>query len=208
MTAAPVPPTSANGLRHDWRLEEAVSIHDAPLFELLDRARTIHQRFHRTDEVQLCTLLSVKTGGCPEDCAYCPQSSHYETEVGAERMLKSEEVVAAARKAKDAGATRFCMGAAWRQVKDGPAFDEVLTMVKGVKSLGLEACCTLGMLTDDQARRTQRSRSRCVQSQLGHVSRRISIDHHHAHLSRATRHAAEGPLRRHHGVLGWNHRDG
>src|SRR5262249_3538354 len=97
--------------------------------------------------------LSVKTGGCPEDCAYCPQSSHYDTNVGPEKMLDVEHVLASARRAKELGSTRFCMGAAWREVKDGPAFDRVIDMVKGVKDIGLEACVTLGMLTEDQARR-------------------------------------------------------
>lgn len=140
-------------VRHDWALAEARAIHDAPLFELIDRARSVHLEHHRAAEVQLCTLLSVKTGGCPEDCAYCPQSSHHETSVGPEKMLDEKEVLGAAARAKEAGSTRFCMGAAWREVKDGPAFDRVIAMVKGVKSLGLEACCTLGMLTEDQARR-------------------------------------------------------
>jgi biotin synthase len=134
-------------------LAEIRAIHDLPLPELVYRAQTVHRQHHRSDEVQLCTLLSVKTGGCPEDCAYCPQSSHYQTEVSAERSLSVDEVLAAARAARAEGATRFCMGAAWREVKDGPAFDHVLDMVRGVRSLGLEACCTLGMLTDDQARR-------------------------------------------------------
>jgi biotin synthase len=140
-------------IRHDWTLAEARSIHDAPLFELLDRARAAHLANHPSSEVQLCTLLSVKTGGCPEDCAYCPQSSHHETNVGPEKMLDEKEVLEAATRAKAAGSTRFCMGAAWREVKDGPAFDRVITMVKGVKALGMEACVTLGMLTPDQARR-------------------------------------------------------
>jgi biotin synthase len=104
--------------------------------------------------VQLCTLLSVKTGGCPEDCAYCPQSSKHDgSPVDAEKMLKPDEVLAAAAQAKAAGATRFCMGAAWREVKDGPAFDSVLEMVRGVKSMGMEACVTLGMLNEHQAQR-------------------------------------------------------
>jgi biotin synthase len=140
-------------LRHDYTVEEVTAIHDLPLFELLDRARTVHKMFHVSDAVQLCTLLSVKTGGCPEDCAYCPQSAHYETEVGAEKMLDEANVLEAARRAKENGSTRFCMGAAWREVKDGPNFERVLGMVRGVKELGLEACCTLGMLTEDQARR-------------------------------------------------------
>jgi biotin synthase len=139
--------------RHDWTVDEVVAIHDMPLFELIDRARAVQSKHHGTTEVQLCTLLSVKTGGCPEDCAYCPQSSHYETEVGPEKMLDVPAVLEAAGRAKEAGSTRFCMGAAWREVKDGPAFERVLDMVRGVKALGLEACCTLGMLTDDQAKR-------------------------------------------------------
>src|SRR5690606_35908710 len=135
---------------HDWTLAEARAIHDLPLFELIDRARAVHLEHHPKDEVQLCTLLSVKTGGCPEDCAYCPQSSHHQAVEG-EAMLKLDEVMDAARRAKAEGATRFCMGAAWRQVKDGPAFDRVVDMVRGVKSLGLEACVTLGMLEEHQA---------------------------------------------------------
>lgn len=140
-------------LRHDWTLAEVRAVHDLPLFDLVDRARAVHLEHHAKNQVQLCTLLSVKTGGCPEDCAYCPQSSHYETPVKGEAMLKLDDVLASARRAKEAGATRFCMGAAWREVKDGPAFDRVLEMVRGVKALGLEACVTLGMLTADQAAR-------------------------------------------------------
>jgi biotin synthase len=133
--------------------EEVRALYDRPLLPLLDEARRVHVAHHRESEVQLCTLLSVKTGGCPEDCAYCPQSSHYETDVGPEKMLDVEHVLASARRAKELGSTRFCMGAAWREVKDGPAFDRVLDMVRGVKTIGLEACVTLGMLTDRQAER-------------------------------------------------------
>ncbi len=138
-------------VRHDWTVAEARAIHDAPLMELLDRARAVHVSFHPKAEVQLCTLLSVKTGGCPEDCAYCPQSVPYETWVKGEALLQVADVLAAARRAKDAGSTRFCMGAAWREVKDGPAFDRVVEMVEGVKTLGLDACVTLGMLSATQA---------------------------------------------------------
>jgi biotin synthase len=129
------------------------TLYDRPLFELLDEARIIHRAHHPDQEVQLCTLLSVKTGGCPEDCKYCTQSSHYDTDVGPEKMLDVDEVLAAARRARDGGSTRFCMGAAWREVKDGPAFDRVLAMVRGVKELGLEACVTLGMVNEVQARK-------------------------------------------------------
>lgn len=145
--------TAPIAVRHDWTLEEIIALHDLPLFELLDRARAVHRALHAPSEVQLCTLLSVKTGGCPEDCAYCPQSSHYDTEVGPEKMLDVPAVLDAAKRAKEHGSTRFCMGAAWREVKDGPAFDRVLDMVRGVKEIGLEACCTLGMITEDQAMR-------------------------------------------------------
>jgi biotin synthase len=140
-------------LRHDWSLEEARALHDLPLFQLVDQAREVHKRHHPEGKVQLCTLLSVKTGGCPENCSYCPQSSHHEGGVDAEKMLDVEEVLASARRAKEIGSTRFCMGAAWREIKDGPAFDKVVEMVRGVKDLGLEACATLGMLNDEQAKR-------------------------------------------------------
>jgi len=141
------------GAARVFNARDARAIHDLPLPELMFRAQTVHRQHHDPGEVQLCTLLSVKTGGCPEDCAYCPQSSKYDTGVDAERMMRAPEVLGAAERAKAAGATRFCMGAAWREVKDGPAFDEVLEMVRGVRRLGLEACCTLGMLTEDQATR-------------------------------------------------------
>ncbi len=147
------PDPSSPALRHDFTLAEVRSIHDAPLFELIDRARAVHRRFHAENEVQLCTLLSVKTGGCPEDCSYCSQSSHHETSVKGEAMLSVDAVIASARDAKARGATRFCMGAAWREPKEGPNFERVLEMVRGVKEEGLEACVTLGMLTDSQAER-------------------------------------------------------
>jgi len=149
-----VPPME---IRHDWSLAEVRGIHDMPLFELVDRARAVHRESFAASEVQLCSLLSVKTGGCPEDCAYCPQAARYHTGVEAEPLLSTDTVIAAARKAREAGATRFCMGAAWREVKEGAQFDRVLDMVRGVRDLGLEACCTLGMLTPDQARRLKQA---------------------------------------------------
>jgi biotin synthase len=133
--------------------EEVRALYDRPLLPLLDEARKVHLQHHPDNEIQLCTLLSVKTGGCPEDCSYCPQSSKYETNVGPEKMLDVEHVIASARRAKELGSTRFCMGAAWREVKDGPAFDRVISMVRGVKDLGLEACVTLGMLDENQAKK-------------------------------------------------------
>jgi biotin synthase len=140
-------------IRHDWALSEVTAIHALPLLDLVHRAQGVHREHFGDNKVQLCSLLSVKTGGCPEDCAYCPQAARYHTGVEAEPLMEVGEVLSAARKACAAGATRFCMGAAWREVKDGPQFERVLEMVRGVKQLGMEACCTLGMLTGDQARR-------------------------------------------------------
>jgi biotin synthase len=140
-------------VRHDWTLPEVRALHDLPVLELVHRAQTVHREVFAGQRVQLCSLLSVKTGGCPEDCAYCPQAARYQTGVKAEKLMAVPEVLFAAREAREAGATRFCMGAAWREVKDGPQFDEVLEMVRGVRALGLEACCTLGMLTPQQAGR-------------------------------------------------------
>jgi biotin synthase len=143
--------TTPSDIRHDWTDEEIRTVHDLPFTDLIFRAQEVHRRRHDPAKVQLCTLLSIKTGACPEDCAYCPQSAHYETGVPAEPLLDAERVLDAARAARDAGSTRFCMGAAWREARDGSDFDRVLDMVRGVRSLGLEACCTLGMLTRDQA---------------------------------------------------------
>lgn len=140
-----------NDLRHDWSTKEIESIYNLPFPELIFEAQTIHRKFHKTDEIQGCQLLSIKTGGCPEDCAYCPQSAHYNTEVKREQLLSVDETLAAARNAKESGATRFCMGAAWRDVPDGEQFERVVEMVRGVRALGLEACCTLGMIREDQA---------------------------------------------------------
>jgi len=133
------------------------ALYGLPLTELLFRAQTVHRRHHDPAEVQRCTLLSIKTGGCPEDCGYCPQSAHYPTGVARQELMDKDAVLAAARHAKDAGSTRFCMGAAWREAKDGHGFDRVLEMVEGVAELGMEVCTTLGMLTADQARRLKQA---------------------------------------------------
>ena len=133
--------------------DDVAAIHCAPVLDLILRAAEVHRRHHKPGEVQICVLLSVKTGGCPEDCGYCPQAARYHTHVTAEGLLDVPAVLDSAKQARDHGATRFCMGAAWREVRDGRQFDGVLEMVRGVKELGLEACCTLGMLNDDQARR-------------------------------------------------------
>jgi biotin synthase len=138
-------------LRYDWTLAEIEGIYNLPLPELIFRAQVAHRAYHRSDEVQGCVLLSVKTGGCPEDCAYCPQSAHYDTGLETDPLLDVQQTLAAARSAREQGATRFCMGAAWRDVPSDVRFDNVLEMVRGVRALGMEACCTLGMLTQDQA---------------------------------------------------------
>ena len=140
-------------LRHDWTREEVRTVYNTRLVDILFEAQTVHRESFDPAEVQLCQLLSIKTGGCPEDCAYCPQSAHYETGVERQAMLSIDHVLASARKAREQGVTRFCMGAAWRQVNDGPEFDSVLEMVRAVSSLGLEVCCTLGMLNASQAQR-------------------------------------------------------
>ncbi|MDX1996689.1 MAG: biotin synthase BioB [Thermoanaerobaculia bacterium] len=139
--------------RHDWTRHEIRDIHDQPFPDLLFTAQTVHRRHHDPRRVQRCTLLSIKTGGCPEDCGYCPQSAHHATELEREKLLAVDEVLAAAAAAKASGSTRFCMGAAWRDVRDGADFDRVLDMVRGVRELGLEACATLGMLKPEQAER-------------------------------------------------------
>ncbi|MDP9122165.1 MAG: biotin synthase BioB [Acidobacteriota bacterium] len=159
LDAPPAPPTfqpaaaSPGAVRHDWTDQEITAVYELPFPELVFRAQEAHRRHHDPTRVQLCTLLSIKTGGCPEDCAYCPQSVRYETGVEGEDLLPVGEVLAAARQARDNGSTRFCMGAAWRRVRDGAEFERVIEMVRGVRELGLEACCTLGMLTREQADR-------------------------------------------------------
>jgi biotin synthase len=138
-------------LRHDWQRGEVAEIYRTPLPPLVYRAQTVHRQFHPEDRVQTCQLLSIKTGGCPEDCGYCPQSAHYDAGVGREGLLDPEHVISVAREAAGRGVTRFCMGAAWRQAPEGREFQKVLEMVRGVSELGLEVCCTLGMLTERQA---------------------------------------------------------
>jgi biotin synthase len=147
----PPSPDGTVPLRHDWAIEEIEAIYAAPLLDLLVRAQTVHRAYHRPNEIQACALLSIKTGGCPEDCAYCPQSAHYSTGVDRSELLTVGDILSAAAAARAGGATRFCMGAAWREVPEGAPFERVLEAVRGVRSLGMEACCTLGMLTQEQA---------------------------------------------------------
>jgi biotin synthase len=138
-------------LRHDWTLGEIESVYVQPIPDLVFEAQQAHRRHHSPDEVQWCALLSIKTGGCPEDCAYCPQSAHYSTSVERQSLMSVDEIILAASRAREHGVTRFCLGAAWRDAPSGPEFDRILEMVRGVRAIGMEACCTLGMLTDNQA---------------------------------------------------------
>ncbi|MFD0998439.1 biotin synthase BioB [Ohtaekwangia kribbensis] len=140
-------------IRNNWTREEIAAIYNKPVLDLIYQAATIHREFHDPQEVQVCTLLSVKTGGCPEDCSYCPQAARYHTNVKVQKLMEVNEVIDKAIEAKESGSTRFCMGAAWREVRDNRDFDKVIDMVKGVNSLGLEVCCTLGMLTPEQAQK-------------------------------------------------------
>ncbi|MAF42215.1 MAG: biotin synthase BioB [Cyanobium sp. ARS6] len=145
--------TDTVDLRHDWSLEEIQTLLDLPLMDLLWRAQSVHRAANPGYRVQLASLLSVKTGGCEEDCAYCSQSMYHSSDVGGQADLEVKAVLDRARAAADAGADRFCMGWAWREIREGPAFESMLRMVRGVRELGLEACVTAGMLTDTQAER-------------------------------------------------------
>ena len=145
----------SNETRHDWTKEEIEKIYHQPLLDLVYHASKKHREWHNAREVQVCTLLSVKTGGCPEDCSYCGQAARYHTDIKVEALLPTATVLAHAKKAKEAGSSRFCMAAAWREVRNNRDFDRIIEMVKGVNELGLEVCCTLGMLTEEQAIRLQ-----------------------------------------------------
>ncbi|TNE30490.1 MAG: biotin synthase BioB [Bacteroidetes bacterium] len=138
-----------------WTRQEIVDLYNTPLLDLVYQAATVHRENNNPNEVQISTLLSVKTGGCPEDCGYCPQSARYSTGVEGEDLMTVPHVKAQALRAKSNGSSRLCMGAAWRNVKDGPEFDQVLDMVRTVNEVGLEVCCTLGMITENQAKRLE-----------------------------------------------------
>lgn len=138
-------------IRNDWTMDELTALHEMPLFALLSKAHLVHSEFHRSGEIQVCNLISIKTGGCPEDCKYCAQSSRYKTSVDAQPMMTYEQVMQDASAAIHRGATRICLGAAWRQARDTKQFDEVLRMIKSITAMGAEVCCTLGMLTKELA---------------------------------------------------------
>lgn len=140
-------------IRNNWTKEEILEIYQKPLMELLYQAATVHREYHDPNTVQVSTLLSIKTGGCPEDCGYCPQAARYHTDIEGNELMSLRQVKAQALRAKASGSSRVCMGAAWRNVKDGPEFDQVLEMVRTINKLDMEVCCTLGMLTEQQAKR-------------------------------------------------------
>jgi biotin synthase len=139
--------------RHDWTKEEILAIYDKPLMELMYEAATVHRQHHDPNKVQVSTLLSIKTGGCPEDCGYCPQAARYHTDIEENDLMSVPQVKAQALRAKASGSSRVCMGSAWRNVKDGEEFDQVLEMVRTINKLDMEVCCTLGMVTENQAKR-------------------------------------------------------
>ncbi|NQV84794.1 MAG: biotin synthase BioB [Rhodospirillales bacterium] len=151
-----MPLDSDTDVHHDWTIEDALSLFRLPFNDLLFSAQTCHRRYFDANQVQMSRLLSVKTGGCPEDCAYCPQSAHHKTSVKAEKLMPVDDVLVAAKQAQEQGATRYCMGAAWRNPKDSD-LDDICSMVEGVKALGLESCATLGMLTKPQAERLKQA---------------------------------------------------
>lgn len=140
-------------IRHNWTKEEILEIYNRPMMGLLYDAATIHRLHHDPNTVQVSTLLSIKTGGCPEDCGYCPQAARYHTDIKGNDLMSVQQVKAQALRAKSSGSSRVCMGAAWRNVKDGPEFDNVLEMVRTINKLDMEVCCTLGMVTENQAQR-------------------------------------------------------
>ena len=150
-TQAPLEASADTLFRHDWTKDQIAAIYHLPLPELVFRAASVHRQFHAADRVQTCQLISIKTGGCPEDCSYCPQSAHYDSDIERNGLLDPAHVIATAREAASRGITRMCMGAAWREAPHNSQFDQVLEMVRGISKLGMEVCCTLGMLTDDQA---------------------------------------------------------
>lgn len=140
-------------IKHNWTLEELQNMYDQPLLELVSEAHAIHHQFHDHQIIQVCSLISIKTGGCPEDCRYCAQSSHYQTSVAAQPLMDIEVALKMAKQAIERGATRICLGAAWREVRDGRQFDQVLKIVQSIAEMGVEVCCTLGMLKEHQAQR-------------------------------------------------------
>lgn len=142
-----------SAIRHNWTTEEILAIYNKPLMELVFEAATLHRQYHKANEVQVSSLISIKTGGCPEDCAYCPQAARYHTDIKVHKLMQVEQVVELAKNAKANGASRVCLGAAWRNVRDNSDFDKVCDMVGEITNMDMEVCCTLGMLTEPQAKK-------------------------------------------------------
>ncbi len=147
--------SQAEDIRFDWTQEEILEIHNMPFMDLVYRAATVHRKYHDPHEVQVSSLLSIKTGGCPEDCSYCPQAARYQTGVDVHKLMPKEDVVEHAKNARENGASRVCLGAAWREVRNNRDFDKVLDMVREITGMGMEVCCTLGMLTEEQAKKLE-----------------------------------------------------
>jgi len=193
--------------RNDWTLSEVQSLFALPFMDLLFKAQQVHRRFHVPNEVQVSTLLSIKTGACPEDCAYCPQSVRYETGLEREELMEVDDVCRRARAAKDSGATRFCMGAAYRSPKPKD-LRKVIAMIQEVKALGLETCATLGMLTSDQAQELKNAGLDYYKPQSRHLARVLRKDHYHAHVSGSSGYAHRRARCRHERVLRRHRRHG
>ena len=171
-------------VRHNWTKEEILEIYNKPMMELLYDAATIHRKQHDPNVVQVSTLLSIKTGGCSEDCGYCPQAARYHTNVEGNDLMSVNQVKAQALRAKESGSSRVCMGAAWRNVKDGPEFEQVLEMVRGINKLDMEVCCTLRYGYRESSSKTSRSRFICIQSQLRFLRRILQRGNFHTRISR------------------------
>jgi biotin synthase len=194
-------------VRNDWTRIEAEMLYALPFGDLMFKAQSIHRSNFDPNHIETASLLSIKTGGCPEDCGYCSQSAHYDTGLRAIRLMDKADVIATARRAKDAGAARFCMAAAWRSPKDRD-LDQVCDMVGAVKGLGMETCVTLGMLTPEQARRLSDAGARFLQSQHRHLAGILRQDHHHPHPAGQHRHTCTCARCRNQGVLRWHCRHG
>ena len=207
LTTLPVPGETP-AARHDWSVGEIESIYTAPLLDLVHQAQTVHRAHHAPNQVQGCVLLNVKSGGCPEDCAYCPQSAHYSTGVDRYELMKVDDALDAARRARAQGATRFCMGAAWRDAAEGEEFDRVLDMVRGVRALGHGGLLHARHADAGAGGRAGRRRAVGVQPQPRHVARVLRQHHHDARLRRAPRHARARAPGRHHRLLRRHHRHG
>ena len=195
------------GLRTDWSLDEVTAVFEMPFNDLLYEAQRVHRHHFDPNSVQISTLLSIKTGACPEDCAYCPQSIRYRTVVETEELMSLEAVTRAATQAKAAGATRFCMGAAYRGPKDGQV-EQIAAMIRAVRELGMETCATLGLLTESQAQSPGRSRTRLLQPQPRYLRGVLRQDHHHADLRRPAANAPARTRRGHAGLLRRHSRHG